>query len=84
MLDEPTASLDPASTAAIESLVLDAAQAGTRVLFVTHDLGQARRLADDVLFMHAGRICEVTAAERFFDTPASHQASEFLQGRLLL
>ncbi len=84
MLDEPTASLDPAATAAIESLVMDAAEAGTRVLFVTHDIGQARRLADDVLFMHAGRICEVTAAERFFETPASHQAGEFLQGRLLL
>jgi tungstate transport system ATP-binding protein len=84
MLDEPTASLDPTSTAAIEALVLDAASAGTRILFVTHDIGQARRLADDVMFLHDGRVAEVTAAKDFFDKPASHQAHAFLKGHLLV
>lgn len=84
MLDEPTASLDPASTAAIEALVLDAAASGTRILFVSHDIGQARRLADDVLFLHDGRVTEQTSAQTFFDTPASNQARDFLKGRLLL
>lgn len=83
-LDEPTASLDPTSTAAIETLVLDAAAAGTRILFVSHDVGQARRLADDVLFLCDGRITETSPAETFFDQAASPQAKSFLEGRLLL
>lgn len=84
MLDEPTASLDPTSTAAIEALVLDAASAGTRILFVTHDIGQAHRLADDVLFLHEGRITETTEATSFFEAPASFQARAFLKGHLLV
>lgn len=83
-LDEPTASLDPASTAAIETLVLDAAANGTRVLFVTHDIGQARRLADDVLFLCDGRVTESSPADAFFDQAASPEARDFLEGRLLL
>lgn len=84
LLDEPTASLDPSSTHAIEALVRNAADAGTRILFVTHDLGQARRLADNVMFVHAGRIIETTEAGRFFDRPGTPQAKAFLGGGLLL
>jgi len=83
-LDEPTASLDPASTAAIEAIVQRAAQRGTKILFVTHDLGQARRLADDVVFLAHGRLVEHTSATRFFDQPASHAAADYLAGRLVL
>lgn len=83
-LDEPTASLDPASTAAIEAIVTRAHQRGTKVVFVTHDLGQARRLADDVVFLHRGRLVEHTRARQFFDQPASRVAGDYLAGRLML
>ncbi|MEO1469806.1 MAG: ATP-binding cassette domain-containing protein [Pseudomonadota bacterium] len=84
MLDEPTASLDPASVQAIERIVLAASMAGTKVLFVTHDIGQARRLAGDVVFLHAGRVAEHTGAERFLDAPRSAAGRAYLDGRLIL
>ena len=84
MLDEPTASLDPASTAAIEALVREAAAGGAAVALVTHDAGQARRLADRVVFVHRGRAAETTDAARFFDAPRSKEARAYLDGRLLL
>jgi tungstate transport system ATP-binding protein len=82
-LDEPTASLDPYSTAAIETIVKTADERGTKIVFVTHDLGQARRLAGEVIFLHGGRLIEQTAAPRFFDEPASSQARDYLAGRLV-
>jgi tungstate transport system ATP-binding protein len=84
LLDEPTASLDPQATAMIEELITDAAARDIKVLIVTHEQGQARRLADDVVFMHAGSVVEHCAAERFFDRPASEEARAYLAGRLLL
>jgi tungstate transport system ATP-binding protein len=82
-LDEPTASLDPASTAAIERLVGEAKQRGTTVVFVTHDAGQARRLADEVVFLHRGRLLEQAPATRFFDRPKASEAADYLAGRLI-
>ncbi|MEQ8701287.1 MAG: ATP-binding cassette domain-containing protein [Bauldia litoralis] len=84
LLEEPTANLDPTSTAAIESLLRGAASGGTKIVLVTHDIGQARRLADSVVFMHAGRITETTAADTFFDAPTSSAAEAFLAGQLVL
>jgi len=83
-LDEPTASLDPASTASIEAIVLRAHEQGTKVIFVTHDLGQAHRLADDVVFLNLGRLAEHTPARRFFEEPLSQAARDYLAGRLIL
>jgi tungstate transport system ATP-binding protein len=83
-LDEPTASLDPASTAAIEAIARRAHERGTKIVFVTHDLGQARRLADDVVFLDGGRLMEHTPARRFFDDPVSQAARDYLAGRLVL
>lgn len=83
LLDEPTASLDPAATLAIENQVRAAHAAGTTVVFVTHDLGQARRLADEVIFVHHGRIAERAPAGRFFTAPSSAAASNFIEGRLM-
>ncbi len=83
-MDEPTASLDPASTAAIESIVRRAHGRGTKIVFITHDLGQARRLADDVVFLNRGRVVEHTPAGRFFASPASREARDYLAGRLVL
>lgn len=83
-LDEPTASLDPASTAAIEAIVTRANQRGTKIIFVTHDIGQAHRLADDVVFLNQGRLAEHSPAGTFFDKPRSQAAADFLEGRLVL
>ena len=82
-LDEPTASLDPAATAAIEHIVTSAHQAGTKIIFVTHNVGQARRLADEVLFLHAGRLIEHRPAGDFFAQPQSTEAQGYLEGRLI-
>ncbi|MCB1753565.1 MAG: ATP-binding cassette domain-containing protein [Gammaproteobacteria bacterium] len=84
LLDEPTANLDPAATAAIEQIVRDVHRSGTKIIFVTHDLGQARRLADEVVFLHRGQVVEQTPAERFFDQPRSSQARDYLAGRIVI
>jgi tungstate transport system ATP-binding protein len=83
-LDEPTASLDPASTLAIEQLLVDAPHHGIKVIMVTHDVGQARRLANDVLFLHRGRLAEHQSASTFFEEPESEVARTFLAGGLVL
>ncbi len=83
-LDEPTSSLDPASTLAIELLLLNAQRRGIKVILVTHDVGQARRLAHDVIFMHHGRVIEHQDAESFFAHPQSESACAFLRGGLVL
>ena len=83
-LDEPTSSLDPGATAAIESIVTTAHRQGTKVVLVTHDLGQARRMADEVVFLHQGRVTEQTPARMFFAQPVSEAARHYLKGELLL
>jgi tungstate transport system ATP-binding protein len=83
-LDEPTANLDPASTLAIERLIQQAYHEGTKIVLVTHDVGQARRLADEVVFLHCGQLEEQSPAGRFFDAPASAAARAFLDGQLVL
>jgi tungstate transport system ATP-binding protein len=82
-LDEPTASLDPAATRAVEEIVGAFHRAGTKIVMTTHDLGQARRLADEIVFLHRGRLVEQAPAETFFDAPASAEARAFLKGDLL-
>lgn len=83
-LDEPTAHLDPASTAAIEEMIGNARTNNTRIVHVTHDLSQARRLADDVIFLHRGQMVETAPADRFFDKPTAPQAQAFVAGELVL
>lgn len=82
LLDEPTASLDPSSVEAIERIVREIRTEGTRILMTTHNLGQATRLADDVVFMDAGRVCEHAPVQRFFARPASQAARLYIQGEL--
>ena len=84
LLDEPTASLDPQSTLAIEWLIRSAAAEGTKIVLVTHDHGQAQRLAGEVVFLHHGRVIEQTPTARFFRHPATEEARAYLDGRLLL
>jgi tungstate transport system ATP-binding protein len=82
-LDEPTSQLDPAATRQIEDLLSGLVAEGITVMMSTHDLGQARRLADRVLFLHRGRLVEDALARDFFAGPQSAEARAFLAGELL-
>lgn len=82
-LDEPTSQLDPAATRQIEELLSGLVAEGITVMMSTHDLGQARRLADRVLFLHRGRLVEDAPAKDFFARPHSAEARAFLAGELL-
>ena len=82
LLDEPSASLDPASTLAIEEMINTAHSEGVGVIMITHDAGQARRLADRVVFMHHGRVVETGTTSEVLDRPQSHAAQAWLGGRL--
>jgi tungstate transport system ATP-binding protein len=81
-LDEPTASLDPLSAQAVETIIARVAAAGVKAVFATHDLPQARRLAGDVLFMLRGRVAERATASAFFHAPSSPEAAAYLAGDL--
>jgi tungstate transport system ATP-binding protein len=81
-LDEPTANLDPAATRTVEDLLDRIHCRGTTIIMTTHDLAQARRLADAVLFLHHGRLVECAPAREFFHTPRSQEGCAFLEGRL--
>ena len=84
LLDEPTASLDPEATAAIEALIRDVAGSGTAVALVTHDRGQADRLADNACFLYRGRAVETAPAAQFLLAPKSPEAQAYFAGKLLL
>jgi tungstate transport system ATP-binding protein len=81
-LDEPTANLDPSATREVESIIAAIHAAGTKIVMSTHNLGQARRLGDEVLFLHQGRLVERSPMETFFRQPASNEASAFRKGEL--
>ncbi len=81
-LDESTASLDPAATGAVEAIMAQMHHAGMKIVMTTHDLGQARRLADEILFLHRGRLLEQRPAREFFARPATEEAAAFIEGRL--
>jgi len=81
-LDEPTANLDPGATREIENVIKAFDASGTKIVMSTHNLGQARRLGDEVLFIHEGRLVEQAPVERFFSRPASPEAAAFLKGEL--
>lgn len=81
-LDEPTASLDPGATREIERVIRAFDAAGTKVVMSTHNLGQARRLGDEILFLQEGRLAERAPVERFFVEPASAEAEAFIKGEL--
>ena len=83
-LDEPTASLDPGSTKAVEDVIRAVSARGIKVVMSTHDLGEARRLAGEVVLLHRGRLVEAAAASRFFDAPQTREARTFIAGELLV
>jgi tungstate transport system ATP-binding protein len=83
-LDEPTASLDPAATKAIEDIVRAVVARGIKVVMSTHDLGEARRLAGEIVLLHRGRVVETGPAETFFAAPRTSEAQRFIAGELLV
>ena len=82
-LDEPTASLDPASVVAIENIIANVRDRGVKIVFITHDIGQARRLGGEVVFLHRGKVAEHAPAAEFFDSPKSREAKDYLAGRIV-
>lgn len=83
-LDEPTASLDPHAIMEVERMIDDLSAQGSKIIMTTHDLAGAKRLADDIVFMHQGRVLEHTPAQAFFRAPTFKQAQLFLAGGLLV
>jgi len=83
-LDEPSASLDPAATKAIEDIVRAVAGRGVKVVMATHDLGQAKRTAGDIVLLHRGRLIEQGTAAEFFAAPRTQEARKFIAGELLV
>jgi tungstate transport system ATP-binding protein len=83
-LDEPTAALDPYSTKAIEDVLRGVAAQNIKIIMSTHDLGEARRIAGDIIFMNRGRIVENSRASDFFQHPTTDEARRFIQGDLLI
>jgi tungstate transport system ATP-binding protein len=81
-LDEPTANLDPGATREIENVIKAFDASGTKIVMSTHNLGQARRLGDEVLFIHQGRLVERASVDEFFRRPISTEAAAFIKGEL--
>ena len=81
-LDEPTANLDPGATREVERIVGEIHASGTKIVMTTHNLGQARRLADEILFISGGRLVDHAPVERFFAQPSTADAAAFIKGEL--
>jgi len=81
-LDEPTANLDPGASRDIENIITQIHASGTKIVMSTHNLGQARRLADEILFLHQGRLVERAAVEPFFRQPESAEAASFIRDEI--
>ena len=81
-LDEPTANLDPGATREVERIVDQIHASGTKIVMTTHNLGQARRLADEVLFISAGRLADHAPVEKFFAQPSTGETAAFIKGEL--
>jgi tungstate transport system ATP-binding protein len=81
-LDEPTANLDPLATREVESIIGQIRAGGTKIVMTTHNLGQARRLGDEILFIDRGRLVERASIDRFFAAPESSEAAAFIKGEL--
>ena len=82
-LDDPSASLDGRATAEIEAILQEQKAQGTRLIMSTHDMGQARRIADEIVFLRGGEVHETGPAAPFFDTPQTDAARAFLKGDIV-
>jgi tungstate transport system ATP-binding protein len=83
-LDEATSSLDPRSVSIIENLMEEIKLKNVKIILITHDVNQAKRIADDIIFMNNGEIRETGLANDFFSNPQSQEARAFLKGDLII
>ena len=81
-LDEPTANLDPGAAREVETIIGQIRAGGTKIVMTTHNLGQAKRLGDEILFLSHGRLVERTPVDEFFTKPRSAEADAFIRGEL--
>ena len=82
-LDEPTAHLDPSSTRIVEHIIFQIVESGTKIVMTSHDMGQVKRLADEVLFLYKGRLMEHSSVKTFFSNPKTEEGKMFAKGGLL-
>ena len=83
-LDEPTASLDGLAKKTIEDILFSAANKGTKIVMSTHDLGQVKRLADDIIYLHKGVVESHSSKDEFLTSPPSKAAQQFLAGDIVI
>ena len=83
-LDEPTANLDPSSIHLIEKILKNASGAGVKIIFITHDINQAKRIADDIIFIQKGKVLEHTETSIFFKKPQTFETAAYLDGKIIL
>ena len=82
LLDEPTANIEPNSTTLIEKYLIQKVRSSRKIFFVTHDINQARRLADEIVFIHTGRVIEHSSADNFFKNPKTKEARKYISGKI--
>jgi tungstate transport system ATP-binding protein len=83
-LDEPTASLDPNATLVIEDLIKEAEKAGTKIILVTHDIGQAKRLAEEIIFLNQGQVSEQGPTQEMIASPKTKPAQQYFAGEIVI
>ncbi len=79
LFDEPTSALDPEMVKEVLDTMLDLAKGGMTMVCVTHEMGFARRVADRIVFMDAGRIVEIATPQEFFESPRNERTRAFLK-----
>ena len=84
LLDEPTVALDPPAAYQFETLVKQFRDSGSKIIMTTHDIPQAQRLADEVIFIYQGKLEEQANARTFFQAPTSTIAQHYLKGQLVV
>jgi tungstate transport system ATP-binding protein len=82
LLDEPTANLDPNSATIIEKAIIDKKSSQRIIIMATHNLNQARRMADEIVHIHNGEVVEVGKPEDFFENPKNEITRKFINGEL--
>ncbi|MFB3890172.1 MAG: ABC transporter ATP-binding protein [Candidatus Bathyarchaeia archaeon] len=82
LLDEPTANLDPNSAIIIERVIMNRKKSDSVIVMATHNLSQAKRLGDEIVHIHGGKIVERAGPDEFFDKPKSEVTRKFINGEL--
>jgi|Deesub1362A_J573_1020465.scaffolds.fasta_scaffold01729_11 tungstate transport system ATP-binding protein len=83
LLDEPTANLDPFNVRVIEQVIREISEKGVTVIFSTHNIFQARRIAEEIVHIHDGKIVEVGDVEKVFNNPENEITRKFVSGELI-